>query len=167
LYYLQHIIGIFINMTTTAQLIDQAKQRGTTSNVPYAGSFTPTEAFAFLQQNPQARLVDVRTDAECHWIGVPIAPHLPTVHIQWTTYPDGQKNECFETELKNAIHIDQPVLFMCRSGGRSHSAASLAQQLGFQQVYNVLEGFEGDKDAHKHRNSIGGWRAAGCPWQQN
>jgi rhodanese-related sulfurtransferase len=58
-------------------------------------------------------------------------------------------------------------MFLCRSGGRSHNAAALAKQNGYTEVYNVLEGFEGDKDAHGHRNTVGGWRKAGLPWVQS
>jgi rhodanese-related sulfurtransferase len=60
-----------------------------------------------------------------------------------------------------------PVLFICRSGGRSHNAAMLALQAGFSECYNVLEGFEGDRDAEGHRSTKGGWRAAGLPWTQS
>ena len=37
---------------------------------------------------------------------------------------------------------------------------------GFANCYNVLEGFEGDKDADGHRGTIGGWKVAGLPWIQ-
>ena len=57
-------------------------------------------------------------------------------------------------------------MFLCRSGHRSHDAAIVATQAGFLECYNVLEGFEGDKDALQHRNSVGGWRVAGLPWIQ-
>jgi len=59
------------------------------------------------------------------------------------------------------------VLFICRSGGRSHNAAQLAMQAGYTQCYNVLEGFEGDKDEAGRRNTQGGWRARGLPWTQS
>ncbi|PIV91724.1 MAG: rhodanese, partial [Gallionellales bacterium CG17_big_fil_post_rev_8_21_14_2_50_54_146] len=58
------------------------------------------------------------------------------------------------------------VLFLCRSGARSHAAASAATAAGFTASYNVLEGFEGDPDGALHRNTINGWRAAGLPWIQ-
>ncbi len=58
-------------------------------------------------------------------------------------------------------------MFLCRSGGRSHHAAALATHEGFRECYNVLEGFEGDRDASGHRNTVGGWRAAGLPWVQS
>jgi rhodanese-related sulfurtransferase len=58
------------------------------------------------------------------------------------------------------------VLFLCRSGGRSHHAAVIAQALGYARAFNILEGFEGAKDAHGHRGTIGGWKVAGLPWVQ-
>jgi rhodanese-related sulfurtransferase len=41
-----------------------------------------------------------------------------------------------------------------------------AVEIGYNNCYNVLEGFEGDKDASGHRNTVGGWRRAGLPWHQ-
>jgi len=57
-------------------------------------------------------------------------------------------------------------MFICRSGHRSHRAAALATEAGYPDCYNVLEGFEGDRDARGQRGKVGGWRAAGLPWQQ-
>jgi len=57
-------------------------------------------------------------------------------------------------------------MFLCRSGARSHQAAQAAMQAGYANAYNILEGFEGDKDANGHRNTVGGWRFAGLPWIQ-
>ncbi|HEX7812520.1 MAG TPA: rhodanese-like domain-containing protein, partial [Burkholderiales bacterium] len=61
---------------------------------------------------------------------------------------------------------DEPVMFLCRSGARSSSAAKRATEAGYSKCYNVLQGFEGDKDSEGHRNSVGGWRFAGLPWTQ-
>ena len=44
--------------------------------------------------------------------------------------------------------------------------ANLAAASGYTNAYNILEGFEGDKDASGHRNKVGGWRHAGLPWIQ-
>ena len=41
------------------------------------------------------------------------------------------------------------------------------KQAGYAECYNVLEGFEGDKDESGHRNTKGGWRFAGLPWIQS
>jgi rhodanese-related sulfurtransferase len=55
---------------------------------------------------------------------------------------------------------------LCRSGHRSDSAARAATAAGYTRAFNVLEGFEGNKDAEGHRGSLGGWRKAGLPWVQ-
>jgi rhodanese-related sulfurtransferase len=58
-------------------------------------------------------------------------------------------------------------MFLCRSGVRSHHAAIAATEAGWAETYNILEGFEGDKDANGQRNRSGGWRACGLPWNQS
>jgi rhodanese-related sulfurtransferase len=132
-------------------------------NLPYAGALLPSEAYAILQQVAGAKLVDVRTQAEWEYVG-----HSPeSVLIEWNTYPNGQRNPEFLRELQTQVAAsDAPVMFLCRSGARSHHAARAAAQAGYANAYNILEGFEGDKDANGHRNSVGGWRFAGLPWVQ-
>lgn len=116
-----------------------------------------------MQKVPGAKLVDVRTHAEWEYVG-----HIPeTVLIEWNTYPSGQRNPQFLEELQAKVaKTEAPVMFLCRSGARSHHAAMAATLAGYPNSYNIIEGFEGDKDAHGHRNSVGGWRAAGLPWVQ-
>ena len=85
--------------------------------------------------------------------------------LQW---PGSRPNADFVKQLEAAVpDKNTPLLFLCRSGGRSHNAAMLAMQSGYAETYNVLEGFEGDKDASGHRNTVGGWRASGLPWTQS
>ena len=88
------------------------------------------------------------------------------VSIEWNTWPGGQPNPDFLQQLEAQVGKDAPVMFLCRSGGRSHSAATVAAQAGYAEAYNILQGFEGDKDAAGHRNTLGGWRLAGLPWVQ-
>jgi rhodanese-related sulfurtransferase len=57
-------------------------------------------------------------------------------------------------------------MFLCRSGVRSDAAARVAAAAGYAKAFNVVEGFEGDKDADGHRGTLGGWRKAGLPWVQ-
>jgi rhodanese-related sulfurtransferase len=66
-----------------------------------------------------------------------------------------------------AGHKETPLLFICRSGGRSHTAATTLAAAGFTRCYNVLEGFEGNPDAQGQRNHLAGWRQRGLPWRQN
>jgi rhodanese-related sulfurtransferase len=135
---------------------ERAKKMGLT----YAGALLPAEAHALMQAG--AKLVDVRTKPELLYVG-----KIPgSVALEWQTYPGNHPNPEFLGELAAAVGKDQPVMFLCRSGARSHAAAEAATQAGWRECYNVLEGFEGDKDEQQHRNTVGGWRKSGLPWIQ-
>lgn len=148
---------------TVAGILQKAAERGRQLGLPYSGALTPAEAFEVWRNSPGAKLVDVRTRAEWDYVG-----RIPgAVEIELLTYPGSRPNPGFVAELAKNADKGAPVLFICRSGGRSHNAAMLAQQAGYAAAYNVLEGFEGDRDAHGHRNTAGGWRVAGLPWTQS
>ncbi len=151
-------------METPEQILDLARQRAVQLGLPYAGALTPGEAATLLRAEPGAKLVDVRTRAEWEWVGrVPGA-----VLLEWNGWPGGTRNPDFERELQAKVpDKTQPVLFLCRSGARSHHAAIAAAQLGYARALNVLEGFEGNRDADGHRSSVGGWKFAGLPWVQS
>jgi rhodanese-related sulfurtransferase len=148
---------------TSENLLEAAQQRAQSQGLPYAGALLPAEAQALLLKHPEAKLVDVRTRAEWEWVGrVPNA-----LLIEWNTWPGGQPNPDFLDELKARVpDPETPLLFLCRSGARSHNAAATAARAGYRQAINVLQGFEGDKNEKGQRNSVGGWRAAGLPWIQ-
>ena len=147
---------------TIPEILQKARERARQLSVSYSGALTPAEANELWRNAPGAKLVDVRTRAEWDYVG-----RIPgAVEIEILTYPGNRPNAAFLTELENKVDKSAPVLFICRSGGRSHNAAMLAQEAGFSQAYNVLEGFEGDRDSQGHRNTTGGWRAAGLPWTQ-
>jgi rhodanese-related sulfurtransferase len=138
-----------------------AAERGRARGLTYAGALLPAEAYALMQAG--ARLVDVRTQPEVHYVG-----RIPgSVAIEWQTYPGNRPNPGFLEQLAEAVPKDQPVMFLCRSGARSHAAAEAACRAGWRECYNVLEGFEGDKDARQHRGTVNGWRRAGLPWIQS
>ena len=137
-----------------------AQERGKKLGLGYAGAVLPAEAHQLMQTG--ARLVDVRTKPELLYVG-----KVPgSLAVEWQTYPGNRENPEFLAELAAAVPKDQPVMFICRSGARSHAAADAATRAGWREAYNVLEGFEGDKDADQHRNTVGGWRKAGLPWVQ-
>ena len=144
------------------EIVTLAQQRAAALNLPYKGALTPQEAAELLHLAPGARLVDVRTRAEWDWVGRVAG----TVEIEWNQYPGGVRNPNFLAELKRQVDPEALVMFLCRSGVRSVAAASAATEAGYNSCYNILEGFEGDKDANGHRNTIGGWRKAGLPWIQ-
>jgi rhodanese-related sulfurtransferase len=122
-----------------------------------------------LQADPQAQLVDVRTDAEWSFVGVPNLADLnrEVVLIPWQVYPTMQRNGAFIDHLRQAgIAPETPTYFICRSGARSMAAAQAAAAAGFTTVFNVAEGFEGPPDAQGHRGQVSGWKASGLPWHQ-
>ena len=134
----------------------------------YAGDITPQESWKLLSENPDAVLVDVRTDAEWRWVGVPDLSSLgrQVVFVEWNTA--GGRNENFVADLIAAgvTPGERPVVFLCRSGNRSIPAAEAATAAGIAPSYNMLEGFEGQLDEHGHRG-VTGWRAEGLPWKQS
>ena len=149
-------------MSNTDDILTAALERARQMGLPYSGALLPQEAFQLWQSLSGAKLVDVRSRAEWDWVG-----RIPgAVEIELLAYPGNRPNPAFVQELEQKVDAGAPVLFICRSGGRSHNAAMLAQQAGYADCYNVLEGFEGDRDPQGHRNTLGGWRAAGLPWVQ-
>lgn len=150
-------------MGEITEILNAAQKRAKEMSLPYKGSLLPNEAYEIQQTAPGTKLIDVRTRAELDWVG-----HIPdAVEIEWTTYPGMKLNPYFIAQLEQQVNKKALVLFICRSGGRSHNAAIAATEAGYVESYNVLEGFEGDKDANKHRNVLSGWRARKLPWEQS
>ena len=144
------------------ELLARGRQRGQQAQLDYTGSLYPTEAWALVESGA-ARLIDVRTAEELKFVGrVPGAQH-----VAWQSGPALIKNPRFLRELEAKGGRDQVLVLLCRSGKRSAAAASAAAKAGFAQVFNVLEGFEGDLDANQQRGDSGGWRHRGLPWLQD
>jgi rhodanese-related sulfurtransferase len=125
------------------------------------GAVTPNQAWALVQQG-KAVLVDVRTAEERKFVGV--APR--SVHVAWATGIGMVRNANFVRDLEAKAKKTDVVLLLCRSGKRSALAAEEAAAAGFTQVYNVLEGFEGDLNDDSQRGTFEGWRYRGLPWVQ-
>ena len=90
------------------------------------------------------------------------------VYIEWNR-TDGKHNDGFVDDLRGRRRArpgERPVVFLCRSGNRSIGAAEAATEAGIAPSYNVLDGFEGNLDEHKHRGGTG-WKAVGLPWKQS
>jgi rhodanese-related sulfurtransferase len=149
-------------MEDTQEILSIARERALQMKLPYAGALLPAEAHSLMQRLPGSKLVDVRSRAELEWVG-----RVPDcVAAEWTSWPGGNRNLNFLADLESLVRKDEVAMFLCRSGARSHHAASAATRAGYVNAYNVLQGFEGDKDAGGQRNKLGGWRAAGLPWTQ-
>lgn len=149
----------------TSDILSIARQRGQSNHLTYAGAVTPQEAYTLLQANPAIKLVDVRTVAERDWVGRVAIQENQHASVQWSLYPGGVANPGFLEQLERTATVkDVPLLFLCRSGVRSQHAAKLATENGYTQCFNILEGFEGDKDGEGHRKTVNGWCKAGLPW---
>jgi rhodanese-related sulfurtransferase len=129
----------------------------------------PKQAWDALTRDPNAQLVDVRTEAEWAFVGLPDLSDAgkQPVLIPWQTYPTMQVNAAFADHLQRAgLHPDQRLFFLCRSGARSLAAAEAAQAAGYPHSFNVSDGFEGPPDAEGHRGTVAGWKAEALPWRQ-
>ena len=133
----------------------------------YAGDLSPQQTWEALESDARAVLVDVRTQAEWSFVGMPDLSALGkrVIALEWTTFPDGRPNTDFIAQLRQSVDQDAPVYFLCRSGGRSAAAASTAAAAGWSAAHNILDGFEGPLDVHGHR-CVSGWKQAGLPGRQ-
>lgn len=125
----------------------------------------PKEAWEFLQQQPSALLVDVRMEIESLYVGRPPG----VVNIPWYEYPDLKPDAAAfvaAVQRETAGDRERPLVLLCRSGKRTLDAGVALQDAGFNQLYNVLHGFEGDLDDHFKRSTLNGWRFDGLPWEQ-
>ena len=152
----------------TQSILAAAHHKGRELGLSYAGAVTPQQAFD-LTQSGSASIVDVRSRFEHEFVGRIPGSKL----IEWRIYeakPEGsiasRLNPDFMVQLKTAHKSDETLLLLCRSAVRSHQAAEAAHAAGYTKVYNILEGFEGDKNADEQRGRSGGWRHAGLPWVQ-
>ena len=146
-------------------ILQLARKRAQEQGLDYAGAVTPAEAYELLQNGGSTLLIDVRTNAERDWVGrVAINPAHHQA-VQWSLYPGGAPNPNFMQELQACAPDQQTVLlFLCRSGVRSRHAAKLATENAYKNCFDILQGFEGDKDADGHRKTLGGWCQSGLPW---
>ena len=142
---------------------------GQAGSAGYAGDVDVTEAWEAIKSDPGAVLVDVRTQAEWNFVGVPDLSEggKQPVLVEWQVFPTMEINASFiDTVSAAAPDKSQPVYFLCRSGARSKSAAMAMTQAGYATCYNISDGFEGGHDADQHRGRTSGWKARGLPWVQ-
>jgi rhodanese-related sulfurtransferase len=144
------------------------------STAGYAGDISAQESYSILEHDKTAVLVDVRTQAEWTYVGVPDLAELgkQTIFVEWQAYPSMKVNADFATRLDEALResgvgADAPLFFMCRSGARSRAAAIAMTKAGHPQCFNIATGFEGPLDDKLQRGAVDGWKAQGLPWSQS
>jgi rhodanese-related sulfurtransferase len=138
----------------------------------YAGDLGPRESWELLSKEPEGQLVDVRTQAEWNFVGLPdlSALNREVVLCEWQRFPAGS-NPRFVEEVVEALKQTNyrkgaPLLLLCRSGARSRAAAIALSTAGYAPCFNIEDGFEGALDPERHRGAAAGWKAEGLPWIQ-
>ena len=136
------------------------------------------EAYHEIQSGENEILfLDIRTRAELAVVGMPTVAdaNVPfmfmaepmTWNDEWggfemTRNPDFLNTVKRRLEEKGLSRNDR-IFLMCRSGGRSASAADLLTQAGFTSVYSVVDGYEGDTAKNGER-ILNGWKNSNLPW---
>jgi len=139
---------------------------------------TSREAFDEIQAEENKILfLDVRTRAEVEVVGMPTVAdaNIPYMFMsEPMTWDDDwgsfkmTRNLNFLDAVKQRLEEkgltqNDKVFLMCRSGGRSASAADLLGEAGFTNVYSVVDGYEGDK-AKSGKRTLNGWKNSDLPW---
>jgi rhodanese-related sulfurtransferase len=155
-------MSAILEIPRESEVLTQAREAAAHSGPTYAGGVSPHVAWALFSSG-QAVLVDVRSAEERKFVG-----HVPgSVHVAWATGTSLTRNPRFVRELEAKVGKTQTVLLLCRSGKRSALAAEAAAKAGLHNVFNVLEGFEGEINDQQQRGSSDGWRFRGLPWVQD
>lgn len=133
-------------------------------------NISSTQAWEMLSTNKTAELIDVRTQEEWKFTGIPnLKPIKKTaILLSWQEYPDMKTNRNFISTINNIfMNKNTPILLLCRSGYRSHQAALSIFAEGYSNCYNIIDGFEGKIDHNSHRNCTEGWKYEDLPWLQD
>jgi rhodanese-related sulfurtransferase len=124
-------------------------------------SLTVEEAWARLKRDPVSVLIDVRTNAEWAFVGLPDLSSIGKrpVQVEWQEFPGDRLNPAFVDRLAEALtaigaNKDSELFFICRSGGRSLKAARAMTAAGYSRCHNVADGFEGPLDPNRHRGRL-------------
>jgi rhodanese-related sulfurtransferase len=137
---------------------------------------TAKEAYEKWQASPdKVKIFDVRTPEEFIFVGHPtMAWKIPVAAQTWQW--DAAKKQFplkplpdFVSRVKEVAKPSDTILVTCRSGGRSAIAVNMLAQAGFKNVWNIVDGFEGDRveDAESVFHGMpmrNGWKNSGCPW---
>ena len=138
-------------------------------DLDYAGDLSPNEVWDIIKLNGDCFLVDCRTSAEWSLVGVPDLDSLgkKVLFVEWQTFPTMEKNPRFLQEISETnVTKNSKIIFLCRSGARSRSAAEFLTSQGYKSCFNCSEGFEGSHNNFGHRGKVNGWKFHNLPWKQ-
>ncbi len=137
---------------------------------------TAKQAYQMWKADPLKTVVlDVRIPAEYVFIGhAPMAYNVPFAFWRSDVFPkDGmpvmKPNPNFIARVKKIASPEETLLVMCCAGERGAKACDALAKAGYAKVYNIVNGFEGDKiedpeNVHHGKRMKNGWRNAGLPW---
>ena len=137
---------------------------------------TAKEAYEKWKAEPEkVMILDVRTPEEFLFVGHPTMAWKIPVAVQSYEW-DAAKGQFpmkplpdFASRVKKVAKLDDTILVMCRSGGRSATPVNMLAQAGFTHVHNIIDGMEGDAVEDPASVFLGqrlknGWKNSGCPW---
>jgi rhodanese-related sulfurtransferase len=137
---------------------------------------TAQEAYEMWKADPERiNIVDVRTPEEYVFVGHPeMAWNIPLVFVNHQWDADNKffvfaPNPGFISRVKDLYAPADTLLVMCRSGARSAKAVNALANVGFVNVYNIIDGMEGDKvndpgNIYDGKRMKNGWKNSGSPW---
>lgn len=146
-----------------------AREKGKPKIAHAGGDLTPVEAYQMLKEDPKhIFLIDCRTMAEYEFVGHPtMAYNIP---YKFWTPKEMVINSTFAEDVAEKFEKTDRLILICRLGKRSCLACNELAKAGFEHLFNVLGGFEGDKVKKKksidygHRRAINGWQYDGLPY---
>jgi len=137
---------------------------------------TAKEAYMMWKKEPErVHIIDVRTPEEYVFVGhAEMARNIPLLFVkhEWNTNTKQfivEANPDFVWEAKRHFKSTDMILVMCRSGLRSAMAVNTLAKAGFVNVYNIIDGMEGDMvddptSKHHGKRMKNGWKNSGSPW---
>ena len=176
------LLVVFLAVFTVFTGASGQSHRQPTQQVPEAKQtklelyMTAEEAYKKWKADPhKAWVIDVRTPEEYIFIGhAEMAWNVPFAFqtYQWDVnkqYFAIKPNLDFVSQMKGLAKPVDTILVMCRSGGRSAAAVNLLAEAGFTNVYNIIDGMEGDtvddlESVFHGKRMKNGWKNSGLPW---
>ena len=137
---------------------------------------TAQEAYEMWKADPEhVKVLDVRTPEEYVFVGhAEMARNIPLLFVKYEWDVDKNQpvvapNPGFISDVMSAFSPADTLLVICRSGGRSARAVDALAKAGLADVYNIIDGFEGDKvddpgSAYRGKRMRNGWKNSGSPW---
>jgi rhodanese-related sulfurtransferase len=162
-----------VNIKPSSQTNIQIPEKKQTNLELYV---TAQEAYEIWKNEPkQVNIIDVRTPEEYVFVGhAEMAWNIPFVFVkhEWNAEAKMfavETNPDFITHVKELFEPTDTLLVMCRSGGRSAKAVNTLAKASFVNVYNIIDGMEGDSvedtgSMYHGKRMKNGWKNSGSPW---